>query len=389
MTVELAACQVYVTAEDYASAGSFERLLARVGAGLDAARERRPDGSFAHPCLAVFPEMIGAFLPLAGRLHRVGRARTTDAALRDAALRELPRIAAAMIRGRTTSTTIGFLLAAAPGVERIYRDSFSAFARRHQAWVVAGSALLPRGRKVYNTSYTFSPDGALGGTTRKVNLVPTLEDELGLSPGRVDELAPVDTPFGKVGTLICYDGFREPHTSREREPCFEPLAARYDALGVSILAWRAGIRAASPRRTRGRGRSAGCSPPRKTFVCARRWDPKWVQLLFVDAQVIVLKWLSVPVENLWCEPPVRFSTVMRYWPRSLVEPTPPRRSYVASPCTSWGADRAQDSGFMQESRRRKGSAPIRNGGLGGRFGAARRPRSVSPRLRTAAARRSG
>jgi predicted amidohydrolase len=100
--------------------------------------------------------------------------------------------------------------------------------------VVAGSALLPRGRAVYNTSYTFAPDGSLAGATRKVNLVPTMEDALGLSPGDPGELAPVDTPFGKLGTLICYDGFDEAHTGGE--PRFCRLAARHDALGCRVIA---------------------------------------------------------------------------------------------------------------------------------------------------------
>ncbi|HEX8701914.1 MAG TPA: hypothetical protein VF815_24005, partial [Myxococcaceae bacterium] len=44
----------------------------------------------------------------------------------------------------------------------------------------------------------------------------------------------VPTPFGKLGTLICYDGFREPHTSGE--PSFVPAARLLDARGVSVIA---------------------------------------------------------------------------------------------------------------------------------------------------------
>jgi predicted amidohydrolase len=217
-----------------------------VGRRLDAARARRPDGSFAHPCLAVFPEMIGAFLPLVGRSAIVARARTTDGALGRAALFELGAIASAVIR-RRVSPKVGFLLAVAPEVWRLYRGAFRRFARAHGAWVVAGSALLPenahgdlddrfapRDGRVYNTSYAFAPDGRHVGVTRKVNLVPTLEDTLGLSPGRADDLRPIRTPFGGVGTLVCYDGFRVAHT--DREPGFQRLAARYDAAGCAILA---------------------------------------------------------------------------------------------------------------------------------------------------------
>ena len=63
--VELAACQARITADDYASQLAFESMLARTGGLLDAARARDEQG-FRHPCLAVFPELIGAFLPLIG-----------------------------------------------------------------------------------------------------------------------------------------------------------------------------------------------------------------------------------------------------------------------------------------------------------------------------------
>ncbi|MRG96876.1 nitrilase-related carbon-nitrogen hydrolase [Polyangium spumosum] len=245
--VELAACQVHVTPEDYASAEAFEAMLSRVGDKLEKARARAPSGAYEHPCLAVFPEMIGGFLPLAGRLDLVRGARTVDEALTKVALRSPFRMASAMLRGKTARASVGFLLAVAPEVRRIYREAFSRFAQRYQAWTVAGSALLPRNAhgnlaasyapaegRVYNTSYTFNPAGRHVNVTRKVNLVPTVEDTLGLSPGRRGELMPFSTPFGQVGTLICYDGFAVPHTPREPE--FVPLIPHYDHLECSVIA---------------------------------------------------------------------------------------------------------------------------------------------------------
>ncbi|TKD05150.1 carbon-nitrogen hydrolase family protein [Polyangium fumosum] len=247
MKAELAACQVHVTPEEYASAEAFDAMLDRIGEKLANARARRANGAYEHPCLAVFPEMIGAFLPLAGRLDTVRDARTVDEALTKVAIRSPFRMASAMLRGKTARTSIGFLLAVAPDVQRLYREAFARFARRYEAWTVAGSALLPRnahgdladsfspaGGRVYNTSYTFNPAGRHVSVARKVNLVPTVEDTLGLSPGRRGELMPFSTPFGQVGTLICYDGFAVPHTARE--PDFCPLLPHYDAHGCSVIA---------------------------------------------------------------------------------------------------------------------------------------------------------
>jgi predicted amidohydrolase len=241
--VSLAACQVHVTLDDYASEESYNQMLDRVGRRLSALRSKAGGGE----CLAVFPEMIGAFLPVAGHAALARFARTVDGAMAIIGARSLPSLVSAMLRGRTGSPKVGLLLAAAPEVRRIYRDAFRRFAREQGAWVVAGSALLPRNARgdladrfeaqdgrVYNTSYAFDPEGRHVGCVRKVNLVPGLEDGLGLSPGRPEELRPFETPFGPVGTLICYDGFCISHT--RGEPGFQRLAARYDRQGATVLA---------------------------------------------------------------------------------------------------------------------------------------------------------
>ena len=205
--VELAACQVFVREADYGSEEAFDSLLERIGARLGAARARTESGAFTHPCLAVFPEMIGAMLPLVGQLDVVRGATTTDGALARIALRQPLAIARAMAHGRRLSPSVGFLLANGAEARRRYRDAFARFAGRHDAWVVAGSALLPanahgdlserfepEGGRVYNTSYAFAPDGRLVGCTRKVNLVPEVETGLGLTPGEPGALEPIATP---------------------------------------------------------------------------------------------------------------------------------------------------------------------------------------------------
>lgn len=244
---ELAACQVHIEKDDYISEENFYRLLDRIGKQLDQKRQKSPGGPYKHPCLAVFPEMIGAFLPIAGRASLIRGAPTTDLALTLIALRTLPKVARAMLQHKSASLNVGFLLSVAPEVRRIYREAFSHFAKQHECWVVAGSALLPKNihgelserfeaqeGRIYNTSYAFDPEGRAVGATRKVNLVPTLEDTLGLSPGKAEEITPFETSFGRVATLICYDGFHIPHT--KNEPRFTRLAARCDAQRCAIIA---------------------------------------------------------------------------------------------------------------------------------------------------------
>lgn len=238
---QLFAVQPYMDGRDYLSAESFERKMAALFAKICALRRE------SLPGLAVFPEMIGLFLTLLGSPPELLELGTVDAAFSRIARRSVSSIVAAMLRHRAASPFRAFLLSRASAIHRVYTDTFRRLARRENLWVVAGSLLLPDNalgplgeefrpldRRIFNMSYTFSPEGSIVNVTRKVNLVPTKEDVLGLTPGRVEDLQALDTPLGRVGNLICYDGFCEPHT--HGEPKFRALGEIYDRQGARILA---------------------------------------------------------------------------------------------------------------------------------------------------------
>jgi predicted amidohydrolase len=83
-------------------------------------------------------------------------------------------------------------------------------AKKHRLYIVAG--LLERDRHlVYNVAALLGPDGEFVGKYRKVTL-PRGEIEGGITPG--DEYPVFDTSFGKLGMMICYDGFF-PEVARE------------------------------------------------------------------------------------------------------------------------------------------------------------------------------
>jgi hypothetical protein len=100
---------------------------------------------------------------------------------------------------------------------RCWHDTFAEVARKHRAYVCAGSILAPdfsmdakgavrqRGYKVFNQSAIFGPTGALLSRTKKVFL--TADEGPFLDGAKVSELAVVDTPFGKIGNMICADGW--------------------------------------------------------------------------------------------------------------------------------------------------------------------------------------
>lgn len=81
-------------------------------------------------------------------------------------------------------------------------DRLAAHARRHRAWIVAGTHELTRDGRVENVAWVIGRDGELCGRYAKVH--PTIgEIEGGIAPGGD---APVfDTDFGRIGVAICYD----------------------------------------------------------------------------------------------------------------------------------------------------------------------------------------
>lgn len=88
-------------------------------------------------------------------------------------------------------------------------------------YIVAG--ILERDEHlVYNVSILMGPDGELVGKYRKVTL-PRGEIEGGIMPG--NEYPVFETRFGKVGMMICYDGF------------FPEVARELSNRGAEVIAW--------------------------------------------------------------------------------------------------------------------------------------------------------
>lgn len=80
---------------------------------------------------------------------------------------------------------------------------FGELAKQHRLHLVVG--LVEReAHLIYNTAVLLGPDGELIGKYRKVTL-PRTEIEAGITPGT--EYPVFETRLGKIGMMICYDGF--------------------------------------------------------------------------------------------------------------------------------------------------------------------------------------
>jgi predicted amidohydrolase len=100
-------------------------------------------------------------------------------------------------------------------------DFFGALARKHNLYIVAG--LFERDRHIiYNSAVLLGPDGGTVGKYRKTCL-PRSEIDAGVCVG--SEYPVFQTRFGKVGLMICYDGF------------FPEVARELANHGAEIIAW--------------------------------------------------------------------------------------------------------------------------------------------------------
>ena len=100
-------------------------------------------------------------------------------------------------------------------------EYFGGLSKQH-AIHIALSLYERDGHLVFNTAVLLGPDGALLGKYRKVCL-PHGEVEKGVAPGT--DYPVFDTKFGKVGLMVCYDGF------------YPEVARALTAKGAEVIAW--------------------------------------------------------------------------------------------------------------------------------------------------------
>jgi predicted amidohydrolase len=224
--VHLVAVQARIDAEPCRSAGAF---AARVDALCGQALAGREPGAAALVC---FPEVFA--LPLLFELDGRGQPdRSALALVLGLVRRRWPAVLRAAW-GHRAPGPAALLLSGARAAADAYHEAFAAAARRHGAYVVAGSIFLPdfdreislgtfaASRAVHNLASIYNPAGVEVGRALKAHLTPGLERLCGLRPGH-GPAAIVPAAFGRVGVLICLDAF------------FDSELRRMDAAGVQIL----------------------------------------------------------------------------------------------------------------------------------------------------------
>jgi nitrilase len=92
-------------------------------------------------------------------------------------------------------------------VPGLAEEELSRIAREHAVWLVTGITERDPARPgtLYNTLLYHAPDGALALAHRK--LVPTNHERLVWGQGDGSGLTTVQTPFGRLGGLICWENY--------------------------------------------------------------------------------------------------------------------------------------------------------------------------------------
>jgi predicted amidohydrolase len=98
---------------------------------------------------------------------------------------------------------------------------FGKLAKEHNLHIVL-SIYERDAHLVYNTAILLGPDGKLIGKYRKVCL-PHSEVDAGVAPGK--DYPVFDTKIGKIGLMVCYDGF------------FPEVARELSSRGAEVIAW--------------------------------------------------------------------------------------------------------------------------------------------------------
>ncbi len=231
MKVNLVAVQAKTELKDYASPDEFHAKMA----SLMERAVRQVDRDL--PTLISYPELVGMYLAFVPYFWDDLKNETNlEAAATKIVMKNMDRLGEEDRKTPEAAFRRLAFIEHAVETERTYVETFSSLAREYGVYLAAGSIALPpmdgepsrRGRyvmdegKVYNTSYLLSPRGVCLRRVPKVNMTEPFEHRV-FDGGPRSELVPVETALGRVGTLVCRDGFHQ------------TLVEHYDALGVDIL----------------------------------------------------------------------------------------------------------------------------------------------------------
>lgn len=127
-----------------------------------------------------------------------------------------------------------------------WMDLFSSFSRHHHVWIIAGTLPRKSGSSLYNSCAIFNDQGELIEIADKTHLLEVHTPKHIYRESDVfcagDHLCKVETPWGKLAILICFD-LRFPEAARSLcEDCFMLVAPCGFNAAVGAKHWEPLIR---------------------------------------------------------------------------------------------------------------------------------------------------
>ena len=222
---------------------SLKRLHRKFAAYLEQARER---GLINEKTVVVLPEHVGTWLFAVDEKSQFYQSTTIDEALNWLAVSNPVQFLTAMLhaKGDNRLDDARFRMKAA-SMARDYQTVFGGLAKEFGVTVVAGSIVLPgpsveNGQlqigngALYNSSVVFGRDGLPIGQPQR-QLFPTWFQRGYIRSGKDAPLNVIDTPAGRLGTLIGSDSWYPRNYTRLSEQGVELIAV--PAFVVGHGAW--------------------------------------------------------------------------------------------------------------------------------------------------------
>ncbi|MBT8220272.1 MAG: carbon-nitrogen hydrolase [Bacteroidia bacterium] len=167
----------------------------------------------------VFPEHIGTWLVATDEYPSIYHSGSITKAMLRMILSHPIKYLQTRLKGTEApnATQAGIFLFNAEKMATAYQTVFSRLAKEYKATVIAGSIVLPdpvaesgqikfTGKKLYNTSFVFLPDGSLStAVTKKV--FPVDFEQTFCAAGNVEDMTTVPMATGNIATLICADSW--------------------------------------------------------------------------------------------------------------------------------------------------------------------------------------
>lgn len=174
----------------------------------------------------VFPEHIGTWLIAAEEKNSVYTAGKASSAFLPVVLSRPIRFLKYKLAGLDApdSTQASLFLLKAEKTVKIYQNVFSRLAKEYNAYIIAGSILLPSpkvengkikisGNELYNNSFIFLPDGSAANEITK-KIFPVIDERKFCSTATLDDLKVHKSEAGNISTLICADSWYPEHYTK-------------------------------------------------------------------------------------------------------------------------------------------------------------------------------